>query len=40
MAATLNIALQGCAVALMSPLSSHTLGTALHEITGEWNLQN
>jgi hypothetical protein len=39
-AATLNIALQGCAVALMSPLSSETLGVALHRITGEWNLQN
>ncbi|MGB6208831.1 hypothetical protein [Mycobacterium sp.] len=39
-AATLNIALQGCAVALMSPLSSETLGVALHKITGEWNLQN
>ena len=39
-AATLNIALQGCAVALMSPLSSETLGVALHNITGEWNLQN
>jgi hypothetical protein len=39
-AATLNIALQGCAVALMSPFASDTLGTALHDITGEWNLQN
>ncbi len=39
-AATLNIALQGCAVALMSPLASETLGVALHKITGEWNLQN
>ena len=39
-AATLNIALQGSAVALMSPLSSETLGVALHNITGEWNLQN
>jgi hypothetical protein len=39
-AATLNIALQGCAVALISPLSSETLGVALHRITGEWNLQN
>ena len=39
-AATLNIALQGSAVALMSPLASHTLGVALHNITGEWNLQN
>jgi len=39
-AATLNIVLQGCAVALISPLSSETLGVALHNITGEWNLQN
>jgi len=39
-AATLNIALQGCAVALMSPLCAETLGVALHNITGEWNLQN
>jgi hypothetical protein len=39
-AATLNIALQGCAVALISPWSSQTLGVALHSITGEWNLQN
>jgi len=39
-AATLNIALQGCAVALISPWSSQTLGVALHNITGEWNLQN
>jgi hypothetical protein len=39
-AATLNIALQGCAVLLMSPLCSHTLGVTLHKITGEWNLQN
>jgi hypothetical protein len=39
-AATLNIALQGCAVALMSPFASETLGIALHNITGEWNLQN
>ena len=39
-AATLNIALQGCAVALISPLCSETLGVALHNITGEWNLQN
>lgn len=38
-AATLNIALQGCAVALISPLASETLGVALHNITGEWNLQ-
>ncbi len=39
-AATLNIALQGCAVALMSPLCAETLGVVLHNTTGEWNLQN
>lgn len=39
-AATLNIALQGCAVALISPLASETFGVALHNVTGEWNLQN
>ncbi|MGH3533085.1 MAG: hypothetical protein ACRDSX_14355 [Mycobacterium sp.] len=39
-AATLNIALQGCAVALMSPFAADTLGIALHDITGKWNLQN
>jgi hypothetical protein len=39
-AATLNIALQGSAVALMSPLCSQTLGVALYNLTGEWNLQN
>src|ERR1700737_1472526 len=36
----LNIPPQGSAVALMSPLASETLGVALHNITGEWNLQN
>jgi hypothetical protein len=39
-AATLNIALQGGAVALMSPLCSEHLGVVLHNITGVWNLQN
>jgi hypothetical protein len=39
-AATLNIALQGCAVALMSPFAAETIGIVLHDITGEWNLQN
>jgi hypothetical protein len=39
-AATLNIALQGLAVALMSPLASDSLGIFLHKLTGEWNLQN
>ena len=35
-AATLNIALQGCAVALMSPFASETLGAYLHDLTGKW----
>ncbi|MCG5433275.1 hypothetical protein LV457_13400 [Mycobacterium sp. MYCO198283] len=39
-AATLNIALQGAAVALMSPLASQTLGPALHALTGKWNLED
>jgi hypothetical protein len=39
-AATLNIALQGCAVALMSPFASETLGVALHNLTGMWNLED
>ncbi len=39
-AATLNIALQGAAVALMSPLAANTVGVALHNLTGVWNLQN
>ncbi len=39
-AATLNIALQGCAVALMSPTASATLGVALHRLTGKWNLED
>lgn len=39
-AATLNIALQGCAVALMSPAASATLGVALHKLTGKWNLED
>jgi hypothetical protein len=39
-AATLNIALQGCAVALMSPAASETLGVALHHLTGKWNLED
>lgn len=37
-AATLNIALQGAAVLLMSPLASETIGRALHTVTGKWNL--
>ncbi|GBE66136.1 hypothetical protein MFM001_25980 [Mycobacterium sp. MFM001] len=39
-AATLNIALQGCAVVLMSPPVSATLGVALHDLTGKWNLED
>ena len=37
-AATLNIALQGAALLLMSPLASETLGVALHGLTGKWNI--
>ncbi|HJT93768.1 MAG TPA: hypothetical protein VJ777_17850 [Mycobacterium sp.] len=40
LAATLNIALQGLAVLLMSPLASETLGRALFELTGQWNLED
>jgi hypothetical protein len=39
-AATLNVALQGLAVLLMSPLASETLGVALHALTGKWNLED
>jgi hypothetical protein len=39
-AATLNIALQGLAVLLMSPLASETLGHWLHALTGMWNLED
>lgn len=39
-AATLNIALQGAAVALMSPMAADTIGVGLYRLTGEWNLQN
>ncbi len=39
-AATLNIALQGLAVLLMSPLASETLGHWLHSVTGMWNLED
>jgi hypothetical protein len=35
-----NIALQGLAVMLMSPLASRTIGVALHELTGKWNLED
>ncbi len=39
-AATLNIALQGAAVLLMSPLASETVGQLLHSLTGVWNLED
>jgi hypothetical protein len=39
-AATLNIALQGAAVLLMSPAASATVGPALHALTGKWNLED
>ncbi|HKP44823.1 hypothetical protein [Mycobacterium sp.] len=39
-AATLNIALQGVAVLLMSPLASETVGHWLHSLTGMWNLED
>ena len=39
-AATLNIALQGLAVLLMSPFASETLGHWLHALTGKWNLED
>jgi hypothetical protein len=39
-AATLNIALQGLAVLLMSPLASATIGHTLHALTGKWNLED
>jgi hypothetical protein len=38
--ATLNIALQGCAVLLMSPWASATLGPVLHQMTGRWNVED
>jgi hypothetical protein len=39
-AATLNIALQGATVFLMSPFASETLGHWLHALTGMWNLED
>jgi hypothetical protein len=39
-AATLNIALQGCALVLMSPFAAATLGHVLHTLTGKWNLNS
>jgi hypothetical protein len=37
-AATLNVALQGAAVLLMSPWASENIGRGLHDLTGKWNL--
>jgi hypothetical protein len=39
-AATLNIALQGATILLMSPLASETVGHWLHSLTGMWNLED
>lgn len=39
-AATLNIALQGGAILLMSPLASETAGHWLHSLTMCWNLED
>lgn len=39
-AATLNIALQGGAVLLMSPWASETVGVVLHTLTGKYNLED
>ena len=39
-AATLNIALQGGAVVLMSPLASETVGPLLFRLTGKWNVED
>lgn len=39
-AATLNIALQGTAMLLMSPRASETLGKLLPGLTGMWNLED
>jgi hypothetical protein len=39
-AATLNIALQGSAIFLMSPIASETVGRLLHALTGHWNLED
>lgn len=38
--ASLNIALQGCAVALMSPWVSAALGPRLHHTFGRWNVED
>ncbi|AHB31224.1 hypothetical protein HUFFLYPUFF_56 [Mycobacterium phage HufflyPuff] len=39
-AATINVALQGLAVILMSPFASATLGEWLHSLTGQYNLED
>lgn len=39
-AATLNIALQGLAVLLMTPWASATIGHWLYNLTGMWNLED
>ncbi|MGV9803666.1 hypothetical protein ACWDTP_37030 [Mycobacterium sp. NPDC003449] len=39
-AATLNIALQGLAVLLMSPWASETIGQVLYHLTGKWNVED
>jgi hypothetical protein len=39
-AATLNVALQGGAVILMSPWASRNIGLRLHELTGHHNLED
>lgn len=39
-AATLNIALQGLAVLMMSPWASETIGHFLYGLTGKWNLED
>ncbi len=38
--ASLNIALQGCAVLLMSPWASATLGPPLHDVFRRWNVED
>ncbi|GBE65942.1 hypothetical protein MFM001_24040 [Mycobacterium sp. MFM001] len=38
--ASLNIALQGCAVLLMSPWASATLGPVLHGVFRRWNVED
>ncbi|ABK75476.1 hypothetical protein [Mycolicibacterium smegmatis] len=39
-AATMNVALQGLAVLLMSPFASETIGQFLYNLTGKWNLED